>query len=102
MSASDISTLLGAIGAFLVVAGGGAKWLLSHIEVLRLASEVRETAARTALSERLQMEIGELRQELTKLQMLNGIYLRRIYQLENFIHQLPDIDIPVMEGWPPG
>lgn len=101
MSASDVSTLLAAAGGFLLVLGGGAKWLLAHIETLRLAAELKETAARSALSERLQHEISDLRQELTKLQVEKAIYLRRIYQLESLIHRLPDVEIPVMEGWPP-
>ena len=61
----------------------------------------RELEARTELSERLQMEISSLRQELEKVRGENALYLRRIYQLESFIHLQPGIDIPRMDGWPP-
>lgn len=112
MSAADISTLLIAAGGFLVVLGGGGKYLLSRMDAKNEAAAIRmdaknelaakqEDAARTALSERLQVEISHLREELQKVQGANALYLRRIYQLESFIHRQPGIDIPMMDGWPP-
>ena len=101
MTPQDLTLLIGAIGAFFAVLGGGAKWLLSHIDTKALASAQREESARSALSERLQQEINGLRADIAKVQAEKAIYLQRIYQLEHFIHLQPGINIPTMEGWPP-
>lgn len=101
MNASDISTLLIAAGGFLVVLGGGGKYLLSRMDAKNEAAALNEDKARSALSERLQTEISYLRQELQEVQGKSALYLRRIYQLESFIHKQPGIDIPLMDGWPP-
>ena len=101
MTPQDMTLLIGAIGAFFAVLGGGAKWLLSHIDDKALKSSVREEEARSALSKRLQQEIDGLRADIAKVQAEKSLYLKRIYQLEYFIHMQPGINIPVMEGWPP-
>lgn len=101
MNASDISTILGAAGGVFLVLGGGAKYLLSRMDAKNEAAAKQEDEARTALSDRLQVEISHLREELQKVQGANALYLRRIYQLESFIHRQPGIDIPLMDGWPP-
>ena len=53
------------------------------------------------LSERLYEELRVLRQELVETQATNRLCLRRIYQLEGFIHKQPGIESPAMDGWPP-
>ena len=101
MTPQDLTLLIGAIGAFFAVLGGGAKWLLSHIDDKALDSARREESARSALSERLQQEINGLRADIAKVQADKALYLRRIYQLEHFIHMQPGINIPEMKDWPP-
>ena len=101
MSPESITLLVGALGGFLVVIGGGAKWLLSHLDAKDNASARREAEAREALSIRLHEEIQVLRNEIHRNQIEKALYLRRIYQLEFFIHKQPGIEIPSMEGWPP-
>ena len=101
MTPADITLLIGAIGAFFAVLGGGAKWLLNHIDDKAMESASREESARSALSERLQQEINGLRLDIAKVQAEKSLYLKRIYQLEYFIHMQPGINIPAMEGWPP-
>lgn len=101
MNAQDIVLLLGAGGALLGVLGGAAKWLVLSIDAKTKASEEREEKARAALSKRLEDEITSLKLEMARLQMEKSLYLRRIYQLEHFIHMQKGIDAPSMEGWPP-
>jgi hypothetical protein len=101
MTPESITVLIGALGGFLVIIGGGAKWLLAHIDSKEKSSALRESEARNDLSERLNAEISQLRQDLAKVQNEKSLYLKRIYQLEYFIHTQPGISIPAMEGWPP-
>lgn len=105
MTPESITLLIGALGGFFVVVGGGAKWLLSHLDAKEKASALRESEARNELSRRLNEEITTLRTELSVLRLERSqektLYLRRIYQLELFIHRQPGIDIPTMDGWPP-
>lgn len=112
MGVDTIIALLGALGTFLAVFGGGAKWLLNHmdqkskealasIEAAAKESAAKEEKARAELYQRLQGEISDLRNELLKVQKEKQLYLKRIYQLEYFIHTQPGIDIPTMDGWPP-
>lgn len=101
MGTESIVLLLGALGTFFVVIGGGAKWMLSHLDSKDKASALREAEARTELSLRLNQEIASLRADLVRVQSEKSVFLKRIYQLEFFIHQQPGISIPHMEGWPP-
>ena len=101
MTPESMTLLVGALGTFLVALGGGAKWLLSYINAKDIAAALRESEARAELSHRLHDEIEVLRTRLTQVQIEKSLYLRRIYQLEYFIHTQPGIDIPAMEGWPP-
>lgn len=101
MSIQDLVLLVGALGAFFAMLGGGARWLLSHIEERTKEASDREAVARAALSERLHGEIMELRQEIIKVHLEKSLYLKRIYQLEYFIHLQPGINIPSTDGWPP-
>lgn len=101
MTAQDISILMGAFGALLAILGGGAKWLLAHIDTKTVKFEEKEALARKLLSDRLESEIQSLRADLARVIVEKSLYLRRIYQLENFIHMRKDIDIPSMSGWPP-
>lgn len=101
MTAQDITLFLGAFGVFIGVLGGGGKWLLSHIAANTLASETREQAAREELSKRMREEIDSLKLLLSKTLAEKALYLKRIYQLELFIHKQKDIEIPEMQDWPP-
>lgn len=101
MSAVDIQILLGSIAGVLVVLGGGSKWLLSYVDAIQVKSALAEERARTSLSSRLHEEIKVLRDQLESMRTRENLYMRRIYQLESFIHQQPGIDIPTMTGWPP-
>lgn len=101
MSPQEIPVFLGSIGTLLVILGAGAKWLLSHVESIATKSALAEERARAVLSARLFDEIKVLRDELTRMQVERNVYIRRIYQLETFIHSQPGIDIPAMSGWPP-
>lgn len=99
--AADIQILLASIGAFLTALGLGAKWLLMYVSATQSEAALAESAARVELSARLHDEIRVLRIELAGLHAENRVYLRRIFQLEAFIHNQPGVAIPSMEGWPP-
>lgn len=101
MILQDITPLITAFGVLLVILGGGMKWLLTHIDAKTEQARLVETEARGLLSERLNEDIRSLRTELDSLRKEKGVFLRRVYQLESFIHALEGIDIPHMEGWPP-
>lgn len=101
MSAADAQMLIGSVIGILAVLGAGVKWMLTHIDSVQVKSDLAEERARTDLSNRLYDEIKSLRSQLDKLVEDKSLYLRRIYQLESFIHKHPGIDIPHMEGWPP-
>ena len=101
MTATDLGVLIGAVAGLLALLGGGAKWLLDYIKGMQAAAALKESEARADLSTRLQQEIAELRAELAQMRVMSNVYLKRVYQLENFIHQQPGIQIPVMDGWPP-
>lgn len=101
MTPESITLLIGALGGFFVVVGGGAKWMLTHLDSKDKASELREANARDALATRLHEEISLLRTDIAKLQADKQLYMKRIYQLEFFIHSQPGISLPVMTGWPP-
>ena len=101
MTPESVTLFIGALGGFLVVLGGGAKWMLSHLDAKDKASALRESEARNELSKRLNEEITLLRMEISRLQSYQALHMRRIYQLEYFIHAQPGINIPTMEGWPP-
>ena len=96
----NIGVLLGSFGGFLVVLGGGVKYLLHYLDAKDVVAELRESQARSELSNRLHDEINDLRKEVSKMRDKELIYLRRIYQLEIFIHQQPNLKIPTLEGWP--
>lgn len=119
MTASDWVLLLGGVTTILITVGGGLKYLIDRSDTKETAaalveSEARavmmaettkaqlaESAARERMSERIHGEITALNVLIEKLKERNGLYLRRIYQLEGYIHQQPGIAIPTMEGWPP-
>lgn len=101
MSAADIQILLASIGVFLVTMGAGAKWLVMYIAAKQSEAALAESTARGELSARLHEEIRVLRVELAGLHTENKTYMRRIFQLEGFIHTHPNLSIPTMEGWPP-
>lgn len=101
MNATDIQILLASIGGLFVTLGVGSKWLLMYIDQKQAQSELAEATARTELSTRLYEEIRVLRLELANSHQEKRMYLRRIFQLEAFIHSHPGIQVPQMEGWPP-
>lgn len=101
MTTDQLPALIGAISTLLFLMGGGIKWLLGRVESRIAASLVNEKEAREELSRRLNEEIRLLREDLIAAQKDKSLYLRRIYMLENFIHQQPGIEIPTMDKWPP-
>lgn len=102
MSASDINLLLTGICAFLVVLGGGIKYLLGRVDEKNKAAAAEQLAARHELTLRLHEEIKDLRGMVAKLQSENALYMRRIFALEAYIHQMPGVqELPVTPGWPP-
>jgi hypothetical protein len=101
VTAGDINAIIASSLAVAAIIGGGMKWFLSHVEAIQVKAALSEEKARTALSERLHEEIRILRNDLTNMHVEKNLFLRRIFQLEGFIHKLPGIDIPDMPGWPP-
>ena len=101
MSATEFQVLLGSVGALLLVLGGGSKWLLMHIGSLQAAAALAQMESLGKLDSRLREEIQELRIELKSMHTEKKVLLRRIYQLEAFIHIQPNVILPIMEGWPP-
>lgn len=101
MTSSEGQIIITALISLLVVFGGGIKWTLMYIDGKQAKSSLSESEARTTLSTMLHEEIRILRQELATSNSNSKIYLRRIYQLESFIHMQAGISIPMMEGWPP-
>ena len=108
MSASDIQILIGSVIGLIAALAGGCKWLLMHIEANQVKANLAEEKARSELSTRLYAEISALRQELlvsraetTASHKENKLYLRRIFQLEAFIHTQKGVQAPQMDGWPP-
>lgn len=102
MSASDINLLLTGICAFLAVAGGAVKYLLGRVDEKNKAAAAEQLAARQELTLRLHEEIKDLRAMVSRLQTENALYMRRIFELEAFIHQLPGVaTLPTTPGWPP-
>jgi hypothetical protein len=93
--------LIAAIITVLGIVGAGVKWLLTHLASNAASAALKESEARAQLSERLHDEIRVLRMELAEIHVEKKLYLRRIFQLERFIHTQPGINIPEMEGWPP-
>ena len=101
MTAAEIQILIGSIGGLIVALAAGGKWVLNYIDVVQARAAEVELRAREKLSERLYEELRVLRQELVETQATNRLCLRRIYQLEGFIHKQPGIESPAMDGWPP-
>lgn len=101
MTASDIQIIFASIAALLLALGGGVKWLLVYVAGKQAEGALSESKARSKLSERLYEEIRVLRLELANSHAEKQIYLRRIFQLEAFIHSHEGIELPVMDGWPP-
>lgn len=101
MTASEIQILITSLIGLLVVFGGGSKWMLTYIDARQAKSALTESQAREALSAILHEEIRVLRMELATSNANSRLYLRRIYQLESFIHTQLLMPIPAMEGWPP-
>ena len=101
MSATEFQVLLGSVGALLLVLGGGSKWLLTHISSLQAVAALSQMELLGKLDTRLQDEIRDLRREITSMHTEKKVLLRRIYQLEAVIHKQPNLELPIMEGWPP-
>jgi hypothetical protein len=101
MTAEQWPAIIIAAGGFLAIVGTGLKWMLSQFEKRLLASEEAARMARVALDTRLSGEIEQLRMQINVLEAQKSLFLRRIYQLENFIHRMPGLEIPDMKGWPP-
>ena len=101
MNSGDINLFIGAILSVAATVGVGVKWLLMYIDSQQSKSDLAESAARHELSTRLYDEIKLLRTELANSHAEKRLYLRRIFQLENFIQGHEGLKMPVMDGWPP-
>lgn len=101
MTASEINMVVGAVLALFAAIAGGGKWLLLYINAQQAESDLAETKARGELSDRLYEEIRVLRLELSNSHAEKRLYLRRIFQLESFIHAQQGLMMPTMDGWPP-
>ena len=101
MTAENLVLILGAFGSFLSVLGVGGAWLLNRVDSKAKEAEKDQREAQDELFRRVNAEVEQLRLDLAALRAEKGIYLRRIFQLELFIHQTPGIQIPTMDGWPP-
>lgn len=112
MTVTDFQIFATTAVGILVVLGGAIKWLFMYVdtqqkitlgntEALQRVTALNEANARTELSARLHDEIRVLRVELSDMRAEKRLYLRRILQLEAFIHAQPGISIPPLDGWPP-
>ena len=105
---TDLAAILTASALLLGTVGVGIKWLLIRFEVRIGVGETAAKEARQKLEDRFSADIDRLGKELTEVrltlireQKLNAVYIRRIYQLENYIHSVPGLTIPTMTDWPP-
>lgn len=101
MNFQDFQILSFSIVGIFAALGGGVKWLTTHLDAKQDKAALAESEARTELSNRLHEEIRVLRIELADMRAEKRLYLRRILQLEAFIHAQPGMAIPLMDGWPP-
>lgn len=102
MTVSDINLLLTGLCGLLVVVGGAVKYMLGRVDEKNKAAASEQLAARQELTLRLHEEIKDLRGMVTKLQSENALYMRRIFALEAYIHQMPGVqELPKTPGWPP-
>lgn len=98
---TDFNAIIMAVLAVLAAIGAAGKWILMYVDGKQAASDLVESRALAALSERLHEEIRVLRLELANSHVLSRLYLRRIHQLETYIHMQSNLNMPTMEGWPP-
>lgn len=101
MNVQDILLILGGIGTLLISLGGAAKWILNYIdEKAKIALEA-EKQARKELKDYMDREIQQLSEQLHTVTAREGMYLKRIMQLEAYILGQKGLELPPMEGWPP-
>lgn len=98
---AHVAPIITAIAGLIVAFWTGAKWLLTHIEKLQAQAALTNVKSQSELSVRLHEEIAALRLEINLMHSEKRLYLRRIFQLESFIHNHPGVNIPVMADWPP-
>lgn len=101
MTADQWPALLVSLGGLLAVIGTGIKWLLGRFEKRLQDSERAARDAREALDKRLSAEIHMLRNQINVMELQKNLFMKRIYQLEGFIHKMPGVSLPDMNGWPP-
>lgn len=106
-SGAEIITLLGVLGGAFVGLGKAIQWYVSRFDAktqraMQIENDLRRTVEKS-FEERiksLELEIGVQRRIIEDMNRERQIFLRRIYQLEAFIHATK-ADVPTMEGWPP-
>lgn len=101
MTVQDILMILGAIGTLVVSLGGAAKWILNYIDTKAKEALDNEKKARDELKQYMDKEIHELNEQLKVVHVKEGLYLKRIMQLEAYILGQKGLELPIMEGWPP-
>jgi hypothetical protein len=101
MSVQDIVLILGGIGALFTSLGAGARWFLNYIDKKAKESLDAEKQARKDLKDYMDREIKQLNEQLHTVTAREGLYLKRIMQLEAYILGQKGLELPPMEGWPP-
>ena len=112
MSATEINALFISTITFLGVLGAACRWVLGRVDAKQKAAEdrqekatltlsLKESEARGELSKRLHDEIRVLREEINTMHAAARVMMRRIYDLEETIHNTPGLALPNTEGWPP-
>lgn len=101
MNVQDIMLILGGIGGLLVSLGGSAKWILGYIDNKAKEALDAEKLARKELKDYMDREIQQLNEQLHTVTAREGLYLKRIMQLEAYILGQKGLELPPMEGWPP-
>lgn len=104
---AEIITLLGVLGGAFVGLGKAIQWYVARFDAktqraMQIESDLRR-AVEKSFEERikgLELEIGVQRRLIEEMNKEKQAFLRRIYQLEAFIHA-SKMDVPTLEGWPP-
>lgn len=88
------------IGAGMAAIGKGFMVFLKYIDAKAAVHIKAEADARQELVSEFKNRIEALEGAVKNMEAQEGVYIRRIYQLESFIQGI-NVKVPVMEGWPP-
>jgi phosphoribosyl-ATP pyrophosphohydrolase len=101
MNAQELPAVVTALTGLLVVLGGAAAWLINLVN--RKLEEAAKSAvvAQGEMRQHLEGEIADLKLRVSVLVNREGIYLKRVLQLEAFIQGQKGLVMPTLDGWPP-